>query len=182
MTFAKKSVRPSRSPARDTGARDTGARDTGEGLGDAVPQCVCGALRTVTRAVTQYYDDAMRPVGLRITQYGLLVRIGQLQPVSAAALVDALHADQTTLARALKVLEKEGLIHRASAATGAKDQRVKAVALTALGRRRVAEARKLWRRAQQHMVGLIGDARWGATRQGLQRVLAAAGNSAVSPR
>ena len=124
--------------------------------GDELPQCVCGALRTVTRAVTQIYDDAMRPAGLRVTQYGLLMRIDRLGPVSAAALVGALHADQTTLARALKLLEKSGLVHRAPHA----DQRAKPIELTAQGRRKLARARKLWLGAQQRMVGLMGERDW----------------------
>ena len=30
--------------------------------------CVCSTLRMVTRAVTQLYDDVLRPSGLRVTQ------------------------------------------------------------------------------------------------------------------
>lgn len=100
---------------------------------EALPDCVCGALRTVTRAVTRLYDDAMRPAGLRITQFSLLSRISRLQPVSAARLVESLHADQTTLARALKLLEGEGLMRRAAQA----DRRLKRIQLTGVGERKL---------------------------------------------
>lgn len=147
---------------------------------EELPRCVCGALRTVTRAVTQLYDDAMRPAGLRITQYGLLSRIARLGPVSAAALVDSLHADQTTLARALKLLERDGLVRRASHP----DRRAKRIELTAEGRRKLAEARKLWDEAQRRMVGLIGPGDWREMHARLERLLAAATKEsrAASPR
>src|SRR6058998_1564890 len=31
--------------------------------------CVCNTLRMVTRAVTQLYDEVLRPSGLRVTQF-----------------------------------------------------------------------------------------------------------------
>lgn len=139
---------------------------------DALPECVCGALRTVTRAVTQIYDDAMRPSGLRVTQFGLLSRISRLQPVSAARLVDSLHADQTTLARALKLLEGEGLVRRAAQA----DRRLKRIELTASGERKLTEARKLWSGAQVRMIALIGERAWREARSRLGSVLAAVEN------
>jgi DNA-binding MarR family transcriptional regulator len=136
----------------------------------ALPRCVCGALRTVTRAVTQLYDDALRPSGLRITQYGLMSRIRRLEPVSAAQLVDALHADQTTLARALKLLEREGLVRRAPQA----DRRVKRIELTGAGARRLAAAHRLWALTQRRVVALAGEREWKDLRARLGALLAAA--------
>ncbi len=136
-----------------------------------LPECVCGALRMVTRAVTQIYDDAMRSSGLRVTQYSLLSRLNRLGPVSAAALVESLHADQTTLARALKVLENDGLIRRLPQA----DQRVKLIELTPVGRERLAQARRMWSEAQDRMVGLIGRREWREARARLGAVLEAVG-------
>lgn len=123
-----------------------------------------------TRAVTQAYDDAMRPSGLRATQYGLLLGIRRLAPVSAAALEAAMLADQTTLARALKVLEKEGLIRRASHP----DRRMKRIELTPAGRARLARAHRLWRQAQARMVALIGARGWSEMRRRLGILLQAA--------
>lgn len=135
-----------------------------------MPDCVCGALRMATRAVTQLYDDALRPSGLRVTQYGLLGRIERLQPISAAALESSLYADQTTLARALKVLEKDGLIRRVANP----DKRVKKIELTTQGGKRLAHARALWREAQDRMVGRIGKDAWRGMHDGLIRLLDAA--------
>lgn len=135
-----------------------------------MPDCICGALRMATRAITQLYDEALRPSGLRVTQYSLLSRIARLQPVSAGTLESSLYFDQTTLARALKVLEKEGLIRRAPSS----DRRTKRIELTALGARRVEHARKLWVEAQNGMVGQVGQQTWRETRDGLLRLVGAA--------
>ena len=48
--------------------------------------CACANLRKAVRAVSQLYDDAFRPIGLRATQFGLLGATGMLGP--------AIHLDQ----------------------------------------------------------------------------------------
>ena len=34
--------------------------------------CMCASLRRAARALTQLYDDALRPLGLRATQFTVL--------------------------------------------------------------------------------------------------------------
>ena len=34
--------------------------------------CLCGALRQASRAVSRLYDDELRSIGLRTTQYSVL--------------------------------------------------------------------------------------------------------------
>src|SRR5213593_619310 len=86
-------------------------------------RCVCNTLRMVTRTVTQLYDDILRPSGLRVTQFSMLAAIGRMGEASLKQLEDALAIDQTTLTRSLNLLERDGLIERASHTDG----RVKAM-------------------------------------------------------
>jgi hypothetical protein len=39
---------------------------------DDAGACACGRLRRAARALTQLYDEAMTPAGLRVTQFSLL--------------------------------------------------------------------------------------------------------------
>src|SRR5437762_12443381 len=102
-------------------------RDTDEGTGSpaAVP-CVCNTLRMVTRAVTQLYDDVLRPSGLRVTQFSILAAIAGMGEANLKQLEDALAIDQTTLTRSLNLLERDGVIERASHPDG----RIKSMKLT----------------------------------------------------
>src|SRR5216117_954004 len=59
-------------------------------------RCVCNTLRMVTRAVTQLYDDALRPSGLRVTQFSILANIAGKGAANLRQLEDALAIDQTT--------------------------------------------------------------------------------------
>jgi len=114
--------------------------------------CVCNTLRMVTRAVTQLYDDVLRPSGLRVTQFSILATIARLGEANLKQLADTLAIDQTTLTRSLTLLERDGLIERASHPDG----RIKAMRLTSKGRRALEVARPLWAQAQDKVVRELG--------------------------
>ncbi|MGH8718300.1 MAG: MarR family winged helix-turn-helix transcriptional regulator, partial [Burkholderiales bacterium] len=72
--------------------------------------CVCGGVRRAARAITQLYDDILRPSGLRITQFGILGATMAMSPITLTRLARATVTDRTTLTRNLKLLEQQGLI------------------------------------------------------------------------
>src|SRR2546428_11958041 len=128
--------------------------------------CVCNTLRMVTRAVTQLYDDALRPSGLRITQFSILATVARMGEANLRDLEDALAIDQTTLTRSLNLLARDGLIERAPHPDG----RIKAMRLTPKGRRALNLARPLWTRAQEKVLGEVGRPAWSEAQRRLARL------------
>jgi len=63
--------------------------------------CACFNLRKVTRGVTQLYDEMLRPAGLRVTQFSLLVAVRVAEPVGVTRLAELTVMDRTTLTRNL---------------------------------------------------------------------------------
>ena len=135
----------------------------------AVPlsPCVCNTLRMATRVVTQLYDDALRPSGLRVTQFSMLAAIARLGEANLRQLEEALAIDQTTLTRSLGLLERDGLTER----VGNPDRRVKAMRLTAKGRATLAAARPLWSLAQDRVLRELGAKGWADARRRLAHLL-----------
>ena len=74
--------------------------------------CVCSALRVVSRAVTQLYDEALQPSGLRVTQFSTLATIAPRGEATPRQLECMLVIDQTTLTRSLNLLERDRVIER----------------------------------------------------------------------
>ena len=72
--------------------------------------CVCNALRMATRAITQLYDDALRPSGLRASQFSVLATIAGRGEANLKQLEELLAIDQTTLTRNLSLLERDGVL------------------------------------------------------------------------
>jgi DNA-binding MarR family transcriptional regulator len=119
-------------------------------------RCVCGNLRAVSRAVTQVYDEALQPCGLRITQFSLLSTIARLGPIAVTKLAQTLILDQTTTTHNLKLLEQQGWIERAVGP----DQRTRLLVLTEPGRQILEKAFPLWEEAQSRIVNGFGQERY----------------------
>ena len=139
-------------------------------LAEVAAGCACRNLRRTARAVTQLYDKTLRPSGLRITQFTLLVAVGLNEPVPITRLADALDLDRTTLARDLKPLTERGLVQIAAG----EDRRMRVVRLTSQGRQAVGRAYPLWQRTQARIVEGSGPDRWQAVASGLEEVAALA--------
>jgi DNA-binding MarR family transcriptional regulator len=133
-------------------------------------ECACGNLRKAARAVTQVYDEVLRPTGLRVTQFGILGATKAMEPVTLTRLADATVTDRTTLTRNLKLLEKRGLIR----VQMGNDRREREVTLTAQGREALASGLPLWQKAQTRVIQGLGEEQWNALRDGLSAVVSLA--------
>ena len=134
------------------------------------PACNCLPLRQATRRVTQLYDQAFLPLGLRATQWALLVEAERRGPIAINPLADCLVMDRATLGHNLRPLEARGLV----TLQAGRDRRSREVTITAAGRKAVAEGRTLWRRAQRAFEKEVGAETAAALRGLLQQVAATA--------
>ena len=114
--------------------------------------CNCLALRQAARRVSQFYEAHLAPLGLKSSQYSILARLDRLGPMTINELAEALVMDRTTTGRAIRPLERDGLVRIGAA----EDGRKRVIGLTAGGRKRVTEARDAWRQAQEQFEKAIG--------------------------
>ena len=121
----------------------------------ALPDCTCFNLRKAARAVTQLYDEFLRPANLRATQFSLLSVLDQAGALSVTRLAEYAVTDRTTLTRNLELLQREGLVRVRPGA----DARVREVSLTPAGRERLLAALPHWERAQARVTSRLGGAR-----------------------
>ena len=121
-------------------------------------ECTCFNLRKAARAVTQLYDDSMRPTGLRATQFALLVHTLAMGPIALSKLAEAMVTDRTTLARNIELLEKSGLVE----ARDGDDRRTRIVNITEKGRKKLAEAFPYWKKTQDEIKKIMGQDSWSA--------------------
>jgi DNA-binding MarR family transcriptional regulator len=128
--------------------------------------CVCTTLRKATRNVTQLYDDAIRPSGLRTTQLHTLNAIGDAGEATVTKLTELLLIDQTTLTRNLAVLERDGLIKEVQKPDG----RLKSVRLTRKGEQALQAALPLWAEIQERVTKAISTSTWASMSAELERL------------
>ncbi len=119
-------------------------------------QCCCFNLRKVTRAITQFFDRQLEPADIRATQFTLLLTLASASGKTLTEMAEGLVMDRTTLTRNLKPLEKSEFIATLKLA----DRRTKGYVLTEKGRMVIEKGVPLWRKAQEHVVGKLGEAKY----------------------
>lgn len=73
-------------------------------------RCYATALRKASRRMSQIYDDALEPSGIKTTQRAILAEIERSGPLNVGALANALVMDAGGLAHTLKPLVRDGYI------------------------------------------------------------------------
>jgi DNA-binding MarR family transcriptional regulator len=122
-------------------------------LREMTSQCACLNARKAARLLSQWYDAALRPAGVRSTQLPLLATLGLRGPLGVTELAEAVAMDRTTLTRSLRLLERNKWVRSVSGG----DLRTREISLTPLGREVVRRAIPLWDMAQAEVVARLGD-------------------------
>lgn len=118
--------------------------------------CLCLTLRRTTRIVTQRYDAALRPFGLRATQLPILTAAATGDGVRLAPLAESLGMDRTTLLRNVRPLVRRRLVDVRRAAGHRHDE----LRATAKGRALLARVYPAWRGVQDEMRAQVPDSGW----------------------
>ncbi|MDR2819093.1 MAG: MarR family winged helix-turn-helix transcriptional regulator [Desulfovibrio sp.] len=120
---------------------------------DKFSGCYCAATRKASRILTNFYDAAIAPSGLKITQYSLLKTLQRLGPVPIAALAEDMLLERTTLVRNLKILSQKALVE----IFPDKQPRARLIRLTDKGEEELARAIPLWRQAQEQTRSVLTE-------------------------
>jgi DNA-binding MarR family transcriptional regulator len=131
---------------------------SGERRRPAATPCLCNALRQADRAVSRLYDEELRGVGLRTTQYSLLRRLSSAGEVRQRDLGELTSLDETTITRNLRPLIDAGLV----AVRVGEDRREKLVRLSDVGAGKLREAGPAWERAQERLQSRLPQQTWAA--------------------
>ncbi|HEY8609048.1 MAG TPA: MarR family transcriptional regulator [Noviherbaspirillum sp.] len=115
--------------------------------------CYCGSIRQASRIVTQMYDRALKPSGLKITQFGILRLLSARPGLTTGEIAEMLAMDSTTLTRTLKIIQEGGWI----AVSRGDDRRERHWHVTAAGQERLQQALPMWKDAQQAFADMMQD-------------------------
>jgi DNA-binding MarR family transcriptional regulator len=115
--------------------------------------CMCASLRRASRALTQLYEDALRPTGLRATQFTVLQTLSLAGEVTQGELGQILAMDSTTLTRTLTIMGRHGWI----AKRRGEDRREWRMRLSKAGETQLKKALPHWEKAQKQLRRQLGE-------------------------
>jgi DNA-binding MarR family transcriptional regulator len=114
--------------------------------------CLNLHLRRVSRQVSRHYDDALRPAGLRITQFTILAVLAQTGRISVTDLSNMLGMERSALARGLKPVARKRFV----AVSQGHDKRTRLAEITRAGTRKLNDALPRWKQAQSELTRKLG--------------------------
>ncbi len=117
--------------------------------------CYCTSLRAATRKITALYDAALLPAGVNVAQWGLLRRLDVDSSISIQELADRAELERSTVARNIRVLEKDGFVQLGGSSG---DRRAATIALTDKGMTALQGGDPLWQQAQTQIEEQLGKA------------------------
>lgn len=118
--------------------------------------CLCSSFRRTSRALTHLYETAMRPAGLRATQFTILQALTLAGEVTQNQLGKMLAMDSTTLTRTLGIMAREGWI----AERPGDDRRERRLRLAKEGKAQFNRALPAWEEVQSRLRRQLGEQTW----------------------
>ncbi|HTV14610.1 MAG TPA: MarR family winged helix-turn-helix transcriptional regulator [Acidobacteriaceae bacterium] len=119
-------------------------------------ECLCASFRRASRALTQHYEEALRPFGLRATQFTVLQALSIAKDIRQGRLGQILAMDSTTLTRTLEIMSRRGWI----AKVPGKDRRERRLRMTRAGEDLYRRAQPRWEKVQTRLRRRLGSEQW----------------------
>ncbi len=114
--------------------------------------CLAARVRLLNRRVLRMYDEALRPLGIKVTQLNVLVVLSRLGPQSPTEVTHVLDMEKSTLSRNVERLRLRGLVEVRPGPSG----RTQRVSVTPQGQELLEQALPRWEVAQRHTEQVLG--------------------------
>jgi DNA-binding MarR family transcriptional regulator len=115
--------------------------------------CIARRVRMLNRVVTNLYDEALRPVGMKASQFNVLVVTAKLVLAQPKKVCEILQMDTSTLSRNVERMRAKGWLE----VLAGDDARKQPFRLTAAGEELLKKAVVVWQDAQEYARELLGQ-------------------------
>src|SRR3954468_9115441 len=129
-------------------------------------ECVAVRLRMLNRVITNIYDNALRPLDLKVSQMNILVAAAKMGTVRPFEVCQYLHLDVSTLSRNVERMKARGWLE----VVPDEDGRSQPFRLTPQGRKLLEKAIPAWSEAQQQVKKVFGGEFVEQLNQAMKRV------------
>ena len=121
---------------------------------DAVSSsCISARLRMLNRVVTNLYDEALRPLGMKASQFNVMVVTAKLVLAQPKKVCEILQMDTSTLSRNVERMRAKGWLE----VLAGDDARKQPFRLTTQGEKLLKKAVVAWQEAQKNAQELLGQ-------------------------
>jgi DNA-binding MarR family transcriptional regulator len=114
-------------------------------------RCLAGRIRLLNRVVTNIYDRALQPYGIKINQANILVSLLVRGEASPGEIGARLQMEKSTVSRTLERMRNSGWVEVSGTGPG------QLVRITEPGRKLMIATHEAWEDAQKKAMELLGE-------------------------
>ncbi|MCH8854456.1 MAG: winged helix-turn-helix transcriptional regulator [Planctomycetes bacterium] len=116
-------------------------------------ECIAVRVRLLNRTVSSIFDDALRPLKIKVSQLNVLMVVAKHGPVSPGEVARVLNMEKSTLSRNVDRMHNHGWLKVSAGDAGNKQ----ILELGAPGRKLIQKALPFWKKAQAQTEALLGQ-------------------------
>jgi DNA-binding MarR family transcriptional regulator len=129
-------------------------------------ECIAVRVRLMNRIITQLYDHALQPLGLKVNQANILVLLALRGQSSPGDIGRLLTMEKSTVSRNVDRMRQKGWIDILDPAAGG----LQVIVVTPKGRDLLTAAQAGWQHAQEKAAALLGEEGVAAVRKLFDRL------------
>jgi len=115
-------------------------------------ECLAVRVRLLNRTVTNIFDDALRPLRVKVSQLNVLMVVAKRGPISPGDVAKWLNMEKSTLSRNVDRMRAHGWLKVSHGGTG----RQQILEIGPAGRKLIQESLPLWKKAQAETEAMFG--------------------------
>src|ERR1700680_1772634 len=129
-------------------------------------ECVVFRVRMLSRIITGIYDDAFSGIGMKVSQFSVLVAVSNREKARPAELAKILQMDESTLSRNVERMCARGWLRLEPDGDG----RSHLIAATDKGIALIRKAYPAWQKAQTEVARRLGEENVAALRSAARKL------------
>ena len=114
--------------------------------------CIAVRMRMLNRMITNLYDEALRPLGVKVSQMNILVAAAKLGLARPGQVCEILQLDASTLSRNVERMRARGWLE----IVPGEDARAQPFRLTPAGKKLLERTIPAWEKGQSRAVTFLG--------------------------
>ena len=116
-------------------------------------ECIAVRIRLLNRTVTKIFDEALRPLGVKVSQLNVLMVVAKRGPIAPGEVARKLNMEKSTLSRNVDRMKTRGWLRVSQGDSGRKQ----ILELGAAGRKLIEKSLPYWKKAQAQTEALLGQ-------------------------
>ncbi len=115
-------------------------------------ECLAVRIRLLNRTVTNIFDDALRPLGVKVSQLNVLMVVAKRGPISPGGVARRLNLEKSTVSRNVDRMRTRGWLKVSEGDSGRKQ----ILEIGTAGRKLIEKSLPFWKKAQEQTEAVLG--------------------------